>query len=394
MKVAFICDVLGSENNGTTVAAMNFIRSLKSKGHDVRVVCPDRAKCGQEGWFVVPTFNLGRALNRYVEKNGVTLARPDVEILKYAMRDADIVHILLPFPVGAKAVRLAKEMGKPVTASFHCQAENFTNHIFLMNSRKANDLTYRVFWHSLYNKCDAVHYPTEFIREVFESATAPTNAYVISNGVNSDFVQRDVSKPDCFKDKFVILFSGRYSKEKSHRVLIDGVSRSKYADRIQLVFAGAGPLHDKLARYAEKKLVNQPLFKFFSRDELIDVINYSDLYVHPAEIEIEAISCLEAITCGLVPVIANSPRSATRYFALGENNLFDYNNPDSLAQRIDFWLEHPEERDLCREQYLGYTTRFQQKKCMDEMEKMLLQTIERHNYGTQKDGVLYRPAQG
>ena len=38
MKIAIICDVLGKENNGTTVAAMNLIRSLKAKGHEVRVV--------------------------------------------------------------------------------------------------------------------------------------------------------------------------------------------------------------------------------------------------------------------------------------------------------------------------------------------------------------------
>ena len=44
MKITIICDVLGRENNGTTIAAMNLIRSLKSKGHDVTVVCPDEDK--------------------------------------------------------------------------------------------------------------------------------------------------------------------------------------------------------------------------------------------------------------------------------------------------------------------------------------------------------------
>ena len=46
MKIAIICDVLGKENNGTTVAAMNLIRSLKAKGHEVRVVCPDEDRRG------------------------------------------------------------------------------------------------------------------------------------------------------------------------------------------------------------------------------------------------------------------------------------------------------------------------------------------------------------
>ena len=59
MKIAIICDVLGKENNGTTVAAMNLIRSLKAKGHDVRVVCPDEDRRGAEGFYIVKKINFG-----------------------------------------------------------------------------------------------------------------------------------------------------------------------------------------------------------------------------------------------------------------------------------------------------------------------------------------------
>lgn len=40
MIVTVVSDVLGVENNGVTIAAMNLIRSLKEKGHTVRVLCP------------------------------------------------------------------------------------------------------------------------------------------------------------------------------------------------------------------------------------------------------------------------------------------------------------------------------------------------------------------
>ena len=46
MKVAVICDVLGQANNGTTIAALNLIRTLRNKGHEVRVVCPDANRAG------------------------------------------------------------------------------------------------------------------------------------------------------------------------------------------------------------------------------------------------------------------------------------------------------------------------------------------------------------
>lgn len=42
MKIVVVCDVLGEENNGTTIAAMNLIRHLKSQGHEVRILCADQ----------------------------------------------------------------------------------------------------------------------------------------------------------------------------------------------------------------------------------------------------------------------------------------------------------------------------------------------------------------
>lgn len=388
MIVTIVCDVLGEENNGTTIAAMNLIRSLKKKGHEVRVLCPDSFRKEEPGFYVVPQFNLG-PLNNYVKKNGVTLARPDKSILRSALNGADVVHLMTPFSLSLAARKMAQKMGIPITAGFHCQAENFSNHIFLMNSKGVNKLIYRIFNRNIYRYVDCIHYPTQFICDVFEKEAGPTNHFVISNGVNTAFQKRSVEKPEEFRGKFVILFTGRFSKEKSHKVLIDAVSLSKYADQIQLVFAGAGPLREKLAEHAKKKLSIQPLFRFFRRDELIDVINYADLYVHPAEIEIEAIACIEAITCGLVPIIADSPRCATKSFALSEKNLFKTNDAVDLSRKIDFWIDHPEERKACSKEYQGYAARFEHEHCMNRMEEMLLATAKIEKKHAKKKRTIY-----
>ncbi len=392
MTITVVCDVLGEENNGTTIAAMNLIRSLRSKGHTVRILCPDEERRGEKDYYVVPRLSVG-PLNGYVRKNGVCIARVDREVIRQALDGADEVHIMTPFLLSNAAMKEAKAMGIPVSAGFHCQAENLTNHLFLMNCGWANTLTYKVFYHTLFSKADAIHYPTEFIRSVFEDAVgAKTNGYVISNGVNLDFVPTPATRPEEFRDRFIILFTGRYSKEKSHKILIEAAALSKHRDRIQLVFAGDGPLKEELKELAGKRLTNQPLFRFFSRREMIEVINYADLYVHPAEIEIEAIACLEAISCGLVPVIANSPRCATKHFALDEKNLFRVNDAAHLAQRIDYWIEHPEEKAECSRRYLGFTKQFEQSSCMDRMEKMILETAGKVTENEPESDILLRRA--
>ena len=155
------------------------------------------------------------------------------------------------------------------------------------------------------------------------------------------------------------------------------VRKSKYADKIQLFFAGNGPLLERIEKYGRRYLKNPPVINFYPREELVKTINFCDLYCHPAEIEIEAIACLEAISCGLVPVIANSPRCATKAFAIDERCLFNVNDSGDLAKKIDYFIEHPKEKAALSERYLSESVTFDQEHCMDMMEQMLLDQIKK-----------------
>ncbi|NLB48674.1 MAG: glycosyltransferase family 4 protein, partial [Erysipelotrichia bacterium] len=90
MNVLLVCDVLGEENNGTTHAAMNLIRHLKSCGDHVRILCGDQDKKGVENYYVVPTLKYGPIINYLFKKNNVTLAKPDTKIIKQALQGVDI----------------------------------------------------------------------------------------------------------------------------------------------------------------------------------------------------------------------------------------------------------------------------------------------------------------
>lgn len=385
MIVTIIADVLGKENNGTTIACMNLIRYLKTRGDTVKVVCCDEDKKDIPGYYVVPTIKFGPILSRVLKKNDVTLAKPVKSIIEKAIEGSDIVHCMIPFALSRKALKICIEKNIPITGGFHCQAENFSAHIFMMNFSIINYIIYQNYFNHFYKKIDAIHYPTKFIKNVFENAIEQrTNGYVISNGVNDRFVPKFVKKPDIYRDEFVILSTGRYSKEKSQHILIKAIARSKYKDKICLILAGDGPYKNKYEKLIKKYGIKNHLLKFFSRDEMVDVINYSDLYVHTAEIELEGIACLEAIKCGLVPILANSPRSATKYFAKDENNLFKVNNYNDLARKIDFWIEHPELKEKYKKYYIESSNIFDQKECMEKTRDMLIETIKCKKNKTEK----------
>ncbi|MCR5184703.1 MAG: glycosyltransferase [Bacilli bacterium] len=391
MTILVACDVLGEENNGTTIAAMNLIRYLKEQGETVRVLCCDITKTGQEGYYVVPTRSFGFLIDPVIKKNQVELANPKPKIIAEALKGVDIVHCMLPFALGKKTMEMAKARGIPVTAGFHCQAENFSAHILnLMHAKWYNDHIYKSYYKKFYSKVNAIHYPTDFIRRTFEATVKrKTNAYVISNGVNDIYEKEKVKRAPELATKFNILFIGRISKEKSHPILMKAVALSKHKDQIQLIFAGKGPREDKIHKLEEKYHLNPVIMNFYSRKDLVKIINSCDLYVHPSEIEIEAISCLEAIKCGLVPVISDSKKSATNAFALDEKNLFKCNSPQDLANKIDYWIEHPEEKKEYSRRYLNYADNFSQNECMRRMYCML-QTYAKEINHTRKITRYYR----
>lgn len=371
MTVVIVCDVLGEENNGTTIAAMNLIRYLKAQGHETRILCADQDKNDQPGVYVAPNLNLGFLLNAYVAKAGVTLAKPEAAIINRALEGADHVHVMMPFSLGIKAAKLALRRGLPVTAGFHMQAQNFTAYIGMNKVWLANWIVYQFIYRQLFRRIDAIHYPTQFIREVFEKNTGcRTKGYVISNGVHAYVKPQALEKPPRYRDKIVILTTGRYSREKSQDTLLKAVRYSKYKDKIQLILGGQGV---KEARYRKlaQKLPVKPVMQLYSRTQIIDVLNYADLYVHPAEVELEGIACIEAIACGKLTIVSDSSHAATKNFAVDSKCVFKNRNPKDLARVIDYWIEHPHERQLYESRYLESSAAFAQDACMQQMEDMI-----------------------
>ena len=380
MNITIVCDVLGEANNGTSLAAYNLINTLVEKGHNVKVVCPDPDKMGRQGYYILRELNVG-PLNGYLKKNGVSLARGDKTVIYQACKDADIVHGLIPFNASKRALKFCHKNGIPFTAGFHMQAENFTSHIFMMASNLVNKCTYSYLWSTYFNKVDAVHYPTEFIRDYvkqYNKKNVP--AYVISNGVNFNyFYPNKVERPDNLKDKFIIIMSGRLSREKNQQELLYAVKRSKYEKNIQIMLTGDGPRRKYLMKLIKRlNFTNPPIQKLYKHEELHDALWMGDLYVHTSIVEIEAISCLEAIACGMVPVIANSRKSATRKFAIDDRCLYKSRSTRDLAEHIDYWIEHPEEREELSKKYQEFIKQFDFEKCMDNMEKMLVEV--KNNY--------------
>ena len=297
-------------------------------------------------------------------------------ILEEAIKGADVVHLLMPFPLSWKAVKICEKYGIPMTSSFHVQAENFTCHIGMMKSGLATKEVYKYFYKKIYSHCAITHYPTEFIKEDFEgNIKKHVPSKVISNGVSESFFEpapRDavIRQKQRNHDKFTIVVVGRYSSEKAQQVLIKAVAKSKYKDRIKLIMAGEGPKGRHYRRLVKRNGVDCEM-RFIDHDELKEVLNAADLYVHTAYVELESIACLEAIVTGLVPIICNSKRSAARFFAQDERCLYRKWDSEDLKNKIEYFMDNPDELDACRKKYRTQANVSRLGDCMNKMEEML-----------------------
>lgn len=380
MKILLVIDTYDTNNNGTSISAQRFAAVLREHGNEVRILttgepAPDKFVLKE---FKVPLFN------DLIHSHGFQFAQVDLDIIREAVEWADIVHCMMPFALETATKLIADQMHKPSTAAFHIQPENMTSSIGLGKAEWLNDRFYYTFRFLLYQHFNHIHVPSQFMANELIKRGYKAKIHVISNGIDPDFItagQRKLSNSDGGHTSLsdgsliTIVMVGRLSGEKRQDVIINAVPFSKYADRIQLVFAGKGPKYDEYVELG-KQLKNPPQFVFLSKPELIDLLLHTDLYVHASDMESEAISCIEAFATGLVPVIANSEDSATPQFALDGRSLFAPGRPKDLARAIDWWFDHPDEKAKMEREYAEAAKNYDIDTSVRLCEQMFREAIE------------------
>lgn len=372
MKILIVIDQFDYSNNGTTISARRFAKGLQEAGNEVYVVSTGEQK--NEYKFNLKELPLPPGISHLVKSQGMSFAIPNTEILEKAISSVDVVHFYMPFFISKTGLKICEKLNIPHTAAFHVQPENITYSIGLGTKTKINDMIYTHYRDSFFNKFTHIHCPSEFIANELKKHGYTAKLHVISNGVDDSFRYYKKEKLSEFKGKYVITMIGRYSNEKRQDVLIDAIYKSKYSDKIQLVLAGKGPKEEKYRKMGNS-LKHKPILKFYNQNELIDLLKSTDLYVHSADAEIEAISCIEAFACGNVPIIANSPNSATKQFALIPESLFEAGNSTSLASRIDFWIENEKYKKEMELKYSQSAENYRLKNSIKKMEEMFEDAI-------------------
>ncbi|MGM0597995.1 MAG: glycosyltransferase [Myxococcota bacterium] len=373
LKIAMVIDAYDDVRNGCVISTMRFSRLLRQKGHEVIVI--STGKPGNHK-IVVPEF-YPPLFKGIIQRYQMTLGKPDKKIITQALQDVDIVHLHMPFWLESKAATIANKLGIPVVSTFHVQAEHLL-HAFNIRSRLAVKLLYKLFLKQIYNKSELIICPSKFAEEEIRRHGFEKPTVVISNGLQPDYCPGDYKRTTELKNKFVLLTVGRLAREKRQDKLIEAVAASKHQDDIQLILVGKGP-RKKHLRKLGSKLPNPPLFKFLKPEEVIYYYNISDLYIHAAEVEVECMTALEAMGCGLPVLIASSSKSATSQFALDDRFLYPHRDIQALTRKIDYWFEHPDELQQAEKDYLAKAQEYSIANSADNLESVYYRVCEEYD---------------
>lgn len=353
LTIAMVVDTSGNRGNGTSNSALQWAEELKRQGHTVRLV-------GIGAPEYPARVNHVPLVSWVAKQQQMQFAEPSDTLFRTAFQGVDVVHIYTPFRFGQHACKVAKQMGIAVTAGYHVQPENITYSAGPLKYIPGIDsFIYWLFNLWLYRKIDHVHVPTELGASLLRSHGYKAKLHVISNGYEARFTpktQRDAGKSAPVP--FHIVASGRLTNEKNHVALIQAIARCRHAQDIELTIAGTGPLKKKLQRLASRLLSRPASIGFHKNAEMPALLRSSNLLVHPSIADLESVSVIEGMAAGLVPVIASSPLSAAGQFALRDESLFPVDDVESLARRIDWWIDHPDELSKWDEVYAEHTKEY------------------------------------
>ena len=163
------------------------------------------------------------------------------------------------------------------------------------------------------------------------------NVVQIPNAIDLNIIPKKSTKQ--FENQ--IIFAGRLSKEKGIEILLE--TATHLPDNYHLLIAGSGPLEEKVRNLADKK-TNVHYLGYQSKQNLLSLIQGSDLLIQPSLEEGISSTLLEAMACGTC-ILASNIEGISEIVENNKNGLLvEPNNREKLLNKILDLLPKKEKR--------------------------------------------------
>lgn len=331
--------------DGVSVTVRNYARWLNRKCGDVCVVTPSvPGTVYDEDFPVYDYFSLPIPMRRPYRMG---LPAVDLDFRSRIGRvDFSLVHAHSPFSSGRLAMRLARQQGVPVVATFHSKYRADFERV-IPNKAVVDYLVKGIV--DFYDRADEVWVPQAGVEETLREYGYRGRVEIVDNG--NDFATAGDISPLRAEGRAMLglppsvpalLFVGQHIYEKNPHLIIRALARLR--DRSwHMYFAGTGYAADELRRLAVSKgLESRITFMGMvtDRERLKRCYAAADLFVFPSLYDNAPLVVREAAAMG-TPALLAEGSTAAGVLAAGINGFTCRADERSLADRLLFLLARP-----------------------------------------------------
>jgi glycosyltransferase involved in cell wall biosynthesis len=344
MRILFATESYFPNIDGGAIAQHRLVKELVKNGNELAVIAPGfnfKNSIEKDDGSIIYRPR-GLTLPFYMDNKYHFSPFPIFHINKIIKKfKPDIINICSPYPIGLSSLICAKKYKIPVVGSIHILPENMLSPF--LNFKYYKKLKNYAWEYLVYffNLVDKTTIPTRTGAEMYMERGLKTSITPISNGVNTK-IFTPKNNGDYLKNKFnipnkkTVLYTGRISSEKNLDILIQSIRKVLKKIDAHFIFCGSGGTYKQKIQKLSKSLKvdkNTTFVDFLDWDDYINIYSLADLFVMPAEAELQSIVTMEAIASGLPVVVVN--KGAVHELASADNGLlFESKNIQQLADNI------------------------------------------------------------
>jgi glycosyltransferase involved in cell wall biosynthesis len=372
MTVAMFTDAYWPRINGVTVSIDAYSHALIRLGHKVVIVCPSHPNAVD-----IKSISSRDKLKKYY--GGAAAREPEIihvpslpaviskedrvaqfnKMLWVAKQlesfQPDIVHINSEFIVAEFGFYYAKRRKIPVVYTFHTLWEEYIGCYFPAFSVPPLKFIMRRIFKLILKRSAVVIVPTTQVAEVVKKYNAKKEIYLLPTGIDPDFFTYNYLQIAEFrgvmermypqlKDRRILLFAGRVTKEKNIGFLLKilpGIIE-KHPEAVLLI-VGDGPyLADLRDECEHLNLKDRCVFTgYLERRDLGLVYAMSDIFVFPSLTETQGLVTVEAMYAG-IPVVAIGSMGVIMVMSGNNGGFMVQNDEHEFTARVLDLLENPD----------------------------------------------------
>lgn len=305
MKILITTDCYTPMINGVVTSIRNLETQLRSRGHEVKILCPSQYLYGESRDNIVRIDSIGAGKFCNGARAAVCFRKSSLQ--KLIDWKPDVIHAQSEFFSFAMAKRIAAAVNCPIVHTYHTIYEDYT-HYFSPSIALGRKAVVTMTRHVL-QYAEAVIAPSRKVETLLRSYGVQKPIAVIPTGLDlqrfeTRFPQLQVDtlkrSLEISPEQKVLLTVGRVAKEKNLAELLDYFGRLSLPDAVLCIVGGGTYLETLRQLAAEKGIADRVIFTdAVSPDKIPLYYQIGDIFLSASQSETQGLTYLEALASGL-----------------------------------------------------------------------------------------------